>query len=317
MAADKCLKDLKKDVFTFFDTLSQEVEVQILEILIDQSKSLQEQTKFTAFEWILMFLQKYKYHSLQNSKKIRSPYTKSVILNKTSNNATRTLGQPFTSKESSMTQFSQISYDPSIFDENATNSNLTTDYCDMKIPFHLLPKILEVIIWSVNHPNTDIKQMANDCNNELIVILDFYCDSHNHNIKLFEETLRQFFHEERETTLELVLLWINKLFKKFHEEMFNKVEDFIENITSMISQTNDTLFNNIMDTICQIAKQREEYTELILISILKNLCANKNLLNNKGLIILKKLCTVLQVEKVYLIFADVLLHMKVIKQSYT
>jgi vacuole morphology and inheritance protein 14 len=40
------------------------------------------------------------------------------------------------------------------------------------------------------------------------------------------------------------------------------------------------------------------------------LCQNKTLLNSKGLTILKKLCSFLPVERVYIKFADVLLRMK-------
>lgn len=320
------MKDLKKEVDILFDTLSYDVEVQIIGILIEQSKSEKEQIVIAAFEWILLILQKYKYHFIQHNQKIRSPYTKSSILVKhlplNNGNNIKSV-QPFISHESSMSHFSSVSYDPLASHEgenltvNITSSNLTSCHNDnvncgeSKVPMYLLPKILEVIICNINHTNIEIRKLTTSCNNEILSIIDFYWDLHSQNIKLFEETLKLFFHETNEQILELVLAWINKLFKKFHEEMFNKVDDFIEDITQMISNSNDSLFNNILDTICQIAKYREEYTEIILINILKNLKANKTLLNTKGVLILKKLCAILQVDRVYYIFADVLLKMDV------
>ncbi len=49
---------------------------------------------------------------------------------------------------------------------------------------------------------------------------------------------------------------------------------------------------------------------MILCKLLEKLCLNKNLLNSKGLVILKKLCSVLPVTRVYLKFADLLIKMK-------
>jgi vacuole morphology and inheritance protein 14 len=65
-----------------------------------------------------------------------------------------------------------------------------------------------------------------------------------------------------------------------------------------------------LDILCEIAKFREEYIELILCKLLEKLCYNKVLLNSKGLVILKNLCSVLPVTRVYLKFADALLKMK-------
>jgi vacuole morphology and inheritance protein 14 len=65
-----------------------------------------------------------------------------------------------------------------------------------------------------------------------------------------------------------------------------------------------------LDILCEVSKYKEEYIELTLRKILEKLSLNKNFLNSKGLIILKKLCSVLPVERVYIEFADVLFRMK-------
>ena len=52
------------------------------------------------------------------------------------------------------------------------------------------------------------------------------------NIKLFEEVLKNSFSSTQVNTLEIVLSWINILFKKFNEEIFNDFESFIENGSS-------------------------------------------------------------------------------------
>lgn len=332
-SSEKCLKDLLKEIETFFDTFPYDVEVKILEILIDQCKSLQDQTKITAFEWIHLFLQKYKYYLLQN-KKMRSPFTKSIhnpgqssnYINKNSSNLLAVKNWAnYNSKDSSISQFSNTGFEAQIFDKsvgdkfngvgydtfNSEYPNSITETGERKIPFNLFPKILDLIISSTNHQNSEIKKLSSDSNNELMTILEFYGEFHNTNIKLFEEVLKTYFRtEEKDTTLELVLLWIQKLFKKFHEEMFNTLDSFIDSFTNILSHPNDNLFNSVLDIIGEIAKYKEDYIEIILSKVLEKLSVNKNLLNNKGLIIVKKFCNILQADRVYLTLAEVLLRMK-------
>jgi vacuole morphology and inheritance protein 14 len=316
--AEKCLKDLIKEIESFFETLSYEVEVKILEILIDQCKSTNEQILLTAFEWINLFMTKYKYYLIQNKKSTISPYTKSLIT--TNKNSSFNFNKmQFNYNSSSYTQLNNFNntqeqqlFENNKSDESGLNFNtLSVSENERKIPFNLFSKILEIILNSINNQKTEIKKSSNEMNANLLTIVEFYGESYNANIKLFEEVLKNYFSvEEKESnlhTLEIVLNWINKLFKKFHEEMFSKVDDFVESITNILTYQNENLFNSVLDIICDIAKYRDENIEIILSIILKRLRANKNLLKNKTLTILKKFCNILQVDRVYSTFADVLI----------
>jgi len=305
-----CLKDLLKEIEIFFETLFYDVEVKILEILIEQCKSNHDQTRLTAFEWINSFLSKYKYFLIQ-SKRTRSPYTKSIIIPKSSNTIAKSGGglQAFTEITVSNCEiFENFSRtDESNFGTSVTETG------DKKIPFNLFPKILEVVIASVNHQDNDIKKISNFSNSDLLAIIDFYSDSNNANIKLYEEVLRNFLNmEEKDSTIELVLLWINKLFRKFHEDMFSRLETFIDKICSVLLHPNENLFNMILDTICEIARYKDDNVgvDIIITNILDKLSQNTISLNDKGLLIIKKFCQFLNVERVYSTFADVLLRMK-------
>jgi hypothetical protein len=185
---------------------------------------------------------------------------------------------------------------------------------ERKIPVHLFPKILNLIIQSYNYKNTEnnqIKKVANDCNNELITILEFFPDSTNTHIKLFEDILINYFNDEKENTLDLAIIWTNKLFKKFHNEMFTNLEHFMESFINILLHNNDNLFNATLDLICEFAKYKEDYIEIIFTKLLEKLCYNKKLLDTRGSTILKKLCNVLGVERVYITFAEVMNKIKV------
>jgi hypothetical protein len=295
-AAEKCLKDLYKEIEFHFDNLNYEVETRIMEIVIDQCKSNHEQTIHTAFTWVLIFLQKYKFFLIQNRNRRMTPY-------KGSHHKTPSifkLSPAIQSSKDSVSISSVSDYPeerPSVF---------IVDSNERKIPVHLFPKTLDIIIPCFNHTNQEIKKLAFECNNELITILEFFSDSNNTNIKLFEEVLKNYFNDEKESTLELVLLWVNKLFKKFHDEMFSKVEYFMENFISIFCHQNDHLFNNALDLVCEIARFKDEYIEITIMKILDKLKANKRLLDNRGMIILKKLCTTLNVDRLYSTLAHVL-----------
>ena len=62
------------------------------------------------------------------------------------------------------------------------------------------------------------------------------------NIKLFEEVLKNNFSSTQVNTLEIVLNWINILFKKFNEEMFNDFENFIEKFANILTNNNYNVF---------------------------------------------------------------------------
>jgi len=66
----------------------------------------------------------------------------------------------------------------------------------------------------------------------------------------------------------------------------------------------------IINIFCEIAKDKEQFIEIILRGILEKLCSNKKFLNDKGLVILKKLCLYLPVIRIYTAIAKILLEIK-------
>jgi vacuole morphology and inheritance protein 14 len=279
------------------------VEVKIMEIVIEQCRSPYEQTIQTAFSWVLIFLQKYKVMHIQMKNRKHTGHRGHGNHTKTQSFFKVVLTP---SQQNSKESISSVSE----FHDGGESLMSTVESTERRIPVHLFPKTLDIIIPCFNHINPDIKKLANGCNNELITILEFFGDSHNTNIKLFEEVLKNYFSsEEKESTLELVLQWVGQLFKKFHDEMFIKVDTFMQSFITILSHSNDQLFNNALDLICEIAKFKDEYIEITILTVLDRLKMSKKLLDNRGMTILKKLCTALNVDRVYSTLADVLLRM--------
>ena len=129
-----------------------------MEILIEKCNYDDEQIKLTAFEWILVFLQKYKFYLIQNKKAKSSNYK----INKTLSTIR-------------MTQKDSMSIS-SVTSEVNEESVFNNESNERKIPIHLFPKTLDVIIPTFNHINKEIKDNANNCNNELLTIIEFFSD---------------------------------------------------------------------------------------------------------------------------------------------
>jgi hypothetical protein len=307
--AEKCLKDLLKELDNHFESLSYEVEVKILEILLEQAKSTNECVLLTAFEWINLFLSKYKYFLIQN-KKMKSPLTKSfaAVTNKQSSNLHRGQGV-FLSGTSGMSNF-MLEQPFEMRSEDLTFTYSVSEN-DRKIPFYLFPKVFDIIVLSINNKNADISKSAYESNSELLAMIDFYSEANYAKIKLFEEVIKSYCKcEEKESTLELVLQWIIRLFKKYHDEVYSKVDDFVESVIQVLSHKKENIFDSVIEIICEIARHKEENIEIIFNIVLKKLSSDKYLLESKGLEIIKKFCSIISVDKIYLTSADVLIKMK-------
>jgi hypothetical protein len=273
-SADKCLKHFLKEIDNQFDSIPEEVIKNVLEIIIEQCKNPQEQARVTAFEWVFMFLQKYliilssiynrnfKIHSsyyvkLKNAKDI--PFLKQgapkepknsledpgFVNLKGSTNSEFSFKLPSSSK-SNLDKEPDMNISNSSFNQNSNKSVSTSEKKEnpevKRVHFFLFPKILEVILINVNSQNEQILSMALSCNTVLIKMIDFFAESDHLNIKSFEEIMKNYMDSKKESTLDLILTWISKLFKRFHEDMFSKIDEFIEKFTNILSEANENVF---------------------------------------------------------------------------
>ena len=108
----------------------------------------------------------------------------------------------------------------------------------------ILYKILDIILLNVNSQHEQILSLANSCNAALVKMIDYFSIETNTlhlNVKQFEEVLKNNFDSKKESTIDLILNWISKLFRKFHDEMFTKVDVFIDSFTNILSENNENV----------------------------------------------------------------------------
>jgi hypothetical protein len=186
-----------------------------------------------------------------------------------------------------------------------------------KIPFYLFPEILELLI--INYDNEKeglidekILKISEECNETLHSIIDLYNDNNYSNIKLFVHILKKYFNTKNDEILDNVLTWISKLFNKFQERMFIDIDDFINKFTDLLNRENEIIFNLVLNILFEIAKYKDDYIEIIIRQILDKLSKNINLLENRGKKIIKNFCNIIDIDRVFLSFAEELKNIKVI-----
>jgi hypothetical protein len=190
-----------------------------------------------------------------------------------------------------------------------------------KIPFYLFPEILELLINNYDNEieniiDENILKISEECNETLHSIVELYNDDNYSNIKLFVEILKKFFNTKNDEILDNILTWISKLFTKFQEKMFVNIDDFIDKFTYLLNKDNEIIFNLVLNILCEIAKYKDGYIEIIIRQILDKLSKNINLLENRAKKIIKNFCNIIDIDRVFLSFAEELKNIKVIFEIF-
>ena len=156
-ASERCLKEFLRELTNQFESLTYDIEYKILEILIDQCKLNHDSTKLTAFEWIHTFLMKYN-DFLKNKSFIfqkRISLVKDKLPNSTNISSTnKNLGGSNNVDIVLKHNSENVVFDP------MSNLNLDNENQEQKVPFNLFPKILEIILMSVNNGNESISSLV-------------------------------------------------------------------------------------------------------------------------------------------------------------
>ena len=299
-ATQECLKDFYNELENEFVTISYEVQVKILEILIEKCQLKHSEIKLTSFKWILMFLKKY----IQISKfKFKTP------IRKTSNPKLTTMlsGISENNENDKSDDLSLASFPSSVEIER-------------KYPFNLFGQILDIILKSSNISSKEkdkkekkileeIEKIANESNNTLLNIVEYY-NENNGNLTLFEEILIKYFEIEEPIILKIVFKWIERLYNKFHENAFVSFDDFMEKFTFILANKNDEIFKEAINIICYIIKDNEKNINIIVSKIINTFQKKIDLIDKRGTDIFTILCTTLRVDIIFTTFASVLLEMK-------
>ena len=301
---EECLEEFYNEVKKDFNGISNEVKINIFDIITQKCEKNGENEKNTqlkAFKWANLFLQQYSYLLIQIANKNNILQAKNNNINTSSN-------------QNNPNYNVQTKPSCNNINENGDQDS-SYDNDDKKYPFGLFAKFLRIILNTLKDNkveegnNNELITIANNCNNCLLTIIEKYNISMS-NIKQFEEVLMDYFSFREKDLLLLIIKWIEKLFNKFNEEAFSgSFDKFIEKFSVIITHKDEEIFEKALNTLCNIAKCRNGSIDVIILNIINKLQKDNSVLKNRAKEIVKILCKELNVKQVYSTFADVLLTM--------
>lgn len=154
-SAEKCLKHFLNEIELQFENIEINVMNKILEILISQCKFAHDQARITTFEWVYKFLQKFA----------------QILSSKTNKNMFMSINSLFDHNPSyEKNLYSTKEYfnerKKTISEKNSDNKIIESDRITISekedlnqiIPFHLFPKILDIILHNMTTNNESISK---------------------------------------------------------------------------------------------------------------------------------------------------------------
>lgn len=128
------------------------------------------------------------------------------------------------------------------------------------------------------------------------------------------EVLRQYLSNSPVNTKIAVLKWIHHLFTQIHSEMSGHAASLFPVLLGVLSDSSDEVVLQGLEVLAEIVQSsdrenttnREQYRKF-LVNLLERFSKEKSFLENKGSLIIRQLCVLLNAELIYRTFAEIIL----------
>ena len=334
-SSEFCLKKILCDIETQYDSLSCDypnIIFEIIETIILNCNKSDEKIKLVAFEWLEMFLKKFK-SILESSKTENDEQKLNELLyqNTTENNFIKGTIIPQTKflklKSKDLKEVNnyrllrEINHKNTklllklgLMEKNEKKRKLSTELLINNIPNKLFNDILNAIINNVmeNSKNPSINELIDHCNKIFKYIISKYPSKLLENNlpdieKLFISYLSKKLTEE---AIFIILEWTNQLYNQFETKLFQNEEEFIEKLINLIPSFNRNTLAKIMNTLCLICDKQPSFINNIINLIIDIFSKEQNLINLYGIKVLKSLSKNIDIFTIFRIICDNLLNNK-------
>lgn len=186
---------------------------------------------------------------------------------------------------------------------------------DALLPYHA--EILSAIMWCSGNSEVEIRLVAERTNDNL---LDLVKDTRvSFELKELLETLKkELLHKDDVPTKMAALRWINMLMEKRKIDMNNYIEDLLPVLLRTLSDRSDAVVLLNLQVLSRISlaqrcdkgtvsnETEEMQFQLVLNAILNLFAQDRQLLETRGSLIIRKLCVLLNARSVYIRMASTL-----------
>ncbi len=329
-SSEQCLKKIYIYIeiqFEKINLLDHKIIHRLSEVLIERCKSTYDNVKSCAFEWLIMFLSKYKEiidsyiklneNKINMDKEINDEINTNINSNNLNNNSNNNNISDNKNninnnnyKNSTEYKNKKLLISIGLMDKQKSDENINPNELINIIPFQIFPKILDVLIFNrvlnLNNNNKILVQNCNEIFESIVLTVPF--NIFEQNIQELELKLKEFLlPSESDSVINFVLDLTLKLFNRFHFSMFNKVEHYLEKLINIIPEKNKEIFNNILNIFCEIAKSDCSYTNKIISLLIEKFRKTPNLIVVYGITMLKTLSKAIPITTIYKTITDNLL----------
>lgn len=187
---------------------------------------------------------------------------------------------------------------------------------DALLPYHA--EILSAIMWCISDGEVEIRLVAERTNDNLLNLVK---DTHaTFALKELLETLKkELLNKDDVPTKMAALRWINMLMEKRKNDMNNFIEDLLPVLLRTLSDRSDAVVLLNLQVLSRISlaqrgdrgvaaqdETEEIQFQLVLNAILNLFAQDRQLLETRGSLIIRKLCVLLNAKSVYIRMAETL-----------
>lgn len=167
-------------------------------------------------------------------------------------------------------------------------------------------QIFKLIYITDNKFIIEVRKAAKNTNQMLLKIMDKTKDSPPSEFMEIMPVIKGMLVVKKSDTAGSALIWMKNLLQIFSHQLLPQVDDVLPILIEKLQDSEDSVIQNVIDVLGNISLH-EDYFHLVIEKILENFHSNIDFLNTRMQIVIKKLCTILDSQKLYMAFAEKLL----------
>ncbi|XP_022995157.1 protein VAC14 homolog [Cucurbita maxima] len=165
---------------------------------------------------------------------------------------------------------------------------------DQLVPYYA--DILGAILPSIADKEEKIRVVARETNEELRNVKA--APSEGFDVGAILSIARRQLSSEHEATRIEALHWISTLLNRHRTEVLIYLNDILDSLLQALSDSSDKVVLLVLDVHACIAKDQQHFRQLV-VFLVQNFRINNSLLEKRGALIIRRLCVLLNAERVY------------------
>ena len=327
-SSEFCLKKILCDIETQYESLSSnypEIINELVNTTLQNCVKPDEKIKICAFEWLEMFLKKYKsiieqsnsdfkennlneifYANICENNFIKGNIilSKRFLEEKTKNNGDYRILKEINN------QNNKLLIKGGFMEKSDMKIKISSELLINNIPYKKFSNILNVIINNtLNNKKQNLLNEIDKCNQLFKYIMANYPSNLLKNdLKDIEKVFLFYLSQKlNERSILLILEWTNQLYNQFESSLFSNEEEFIKKLINIIPDTNKNILIKIVKTLCVICEKQPSFINCIIKLIINKFSKSEKIMNLYGVKVYKILSEVINIFTLFRIISDYLL----------